>query len=590
LHRPHIPAFTLTIRFLLPVLPVLVVAVAAMRTAHGAGTPPGGLAGGAPIASAADCKRCHGGFPTDDGKLYMPWDTWAGSMMANAARDPLFLASLTIAEQDRPGSGGFCLRCHTPSAYVASHTTPGDGSALDDVDREGVQCAVCHRSVDGSKPPISDANAPYIGNAQITFDVGTAYGAPYRGPYDDSSSSVHDTIGDPFTSGDDSRLCGQCHQVDNPGEHLYDASGADTGKPFPLDTTYEEWQQSSYASGAGARSCQSCHMPAVNGSYEVGSGAGNRDMPPRHDFVGGNDWGPALLKAAFPGLRDAQYDYTRATAQASLAAAAKLEIKALPVFGPAAGSVAATVRVTNLAGHKFPTGYADGRRAWLEVAVVGAGGGVDVQSGAYDATTGVLAEDNQLRLYEAVHGRDGSPEDHIVLHRQILRDTRIPPAGFTPTAATKPIGPISFSDGAGGVNAFDDASFQIALPLSPGSTVTVRVRLVYQAMTAAHVAALAAANTTDDRGTKLMQLWQQTGGAAPFVMAEVTRPVAVVLNDAEGGVSDAGLDGSPKGGGGSGGGGCGCATAPSRVNGLLAFLLIVLGAAAARRRGRRRRD
>jgi hypothetical protein len=109
-------------------------------------------------------------------------------------------------------------------------------------------------------------------------------------------------------------------------------------------------------------------------------------------------------------------------------------------------------------------------------------------------------------------------------------------------------------------------------------------------MTAAHVAALAAANTTDDRGTKLMQLWQQTGGAAPFVMAEVTRPVAVVLNDAEGGVSDAGLDGSPKGGGGSGGGGCGCATAPSRVNGLLAFLLIVLGAAAARRRGRRRRD
>jgi len=570
---------------------VLVLALAVPRAAHAAGTPPGGLVGGAPIAGAMTCKSCHGGFPTSDGKLYMPWDTWAGSMMANAARDPLFLASVTVAEQDRPGSGAFCLRCHTPSAYVASHTTPGDGSALDDVDREGVQCAVCHRSIDGSQSPISDANAPYIGNAQLYFDVGTNYGAPYHGPYDDSSSSVHDSVGDPFTSGDDSRLCGQCHQVDNPTEHLYDASGADTGKPFPLDTTYEEWQQSSFASGAGARSCQSCHMPAVNGSYPVGSGSGDRDKPPRHDFVGGNDWGPALLKAAFPGLRDAQYDYTRATAQANLAAAAKLEIKTLPTEGPASGAITAAVRVTNLAGHKFPTGYADGRRAWLEIAVVDGSGAADVQSGAYDAATGALTEDAQLRLYEAVHGRDGNPEDHIVLHRQILRDSRIPPAGFKPTAHTQPVGLISFSDGAGGVNAFDDASFEILLPDTQGADVTVRVRLFYQAMTASHVAALATANTTDDRGTKLMQLWQQTGGAAPFVIAEVTRAVHVGAPAP----ADAGADGSADahiGGGGGGGGGCGCATTPGGAHGPLAFLAIVLGlgGAASRRRARRRRD
>jgi MYXO-CTERM domain-containing protein len=564
----------------------LAAALLAARTAAGAGTPPGGLAAGSPIASAADCKSCHGGFPSNAGTMFMPWDTWAGSMMANAARDPLFLASLTVAEQDRAGSGSFCLRCHTPSAYVASHTTPGDGSALDDIDREGVQCAVCHRSADGSQPPISDANAPYLGDAQLYFDVGTTYGVTYHGPYDDSPfTPAHDVVVDPFTSRDDSRLCGQCHQVDNPDEHLYDASGQDTGKPFPLDTTYEEWQQSSYASGATARSCQSCHMPAEPGLNAIGSGAGNRQDPPRHDFVGGNDWGPALLKAAFPGLRDAEYDYTRAAAQANLRAAAQLEVKALPAQGPAGGNVTATVRITNLAGHKLPTGYADGRRAWIEIAVVDGAGAADVQSGAYDTATGVLTEDAQLRLYEAVHGRDGSPEDHIVRHRQILRDSRIPPAGFRSTPATKPVGPISFDGGAGVVNAFDDASFDVALPDTPGADVTVRVRLYYQAMTASHVAALAAANTTDGRGTKLTQLWQQTGGAAPFLVAEVTRTLSVIMPSP----ADAGVEGRDAAGpGGAGGSGCGCATTPGRANGLLSILAIALAGAATRRTRRRR--
>jgi len=359
--------------------------------------------------------------------------------------------------------------------------------------------------------------------------------------------------------------------------------------PHPIDdTTYEEWQRSSFASGASARSCQSCHMPREPGSYPVGDGGGNRDRPPRHDFVGGNDWGPALLKAAFPGLRDDAYDYTRAAAQANLRQAARLEIKALPGDGGAGGKIDMTVRVTNLAGHKFPTGYADGRRAWLEVAVVDGTGAADVQSGLYNATTSELADDPQLRLYEAVHGRGGSAEDHIVLHRQIIRDTRIPPAGFKPTPHTMPVGPITFSDGAGGTVAYDDALFHVRLPATPGAQVTVRVRLYYQAMTASHVAALASANTTDDRGTKLMQLWQQTGGAAPFMMSEVTRTVHVGAPS----TADAGTDGATDapGGGGGNGGGCSCSTSPGGAAGLPSFLsalVIGLAGAASRRRARR---
>jgi MYXO-CTERM domain-containing protein len=550
---------------------VFVVAVAAARSAAGAGTPPGGLAGGSPFAPATGCKSCHGGFSTNEGTLFMPWDTWAGSMMANAARDPLFFASLTVAEQDRPGSGGFCLRCHTPSAYVESRTTPGNGANLSETDREGVQCSVCHRSIDASKLPSADpaydANAPYVGNAQLFFDLGTPTDVTYHGPYDDSPfSPAHNFVMDPFVTRADSRLCGQCHQVDNPDEHLYDAAGNDTGRLFPLDTTYEEWEQSSFASGAGAKSCQNCHMPLEMGAYPVGSGAGNRDNPARHDFVGGNEWGPALLKAAFPGLRDAQYDYTRAATQANLRVTADLEIRALPAEGSAGGKIDLAVRVTNKAGHKFPTGYADGRRAWLEIAVVDSTGAVDVQSGEYDTATSELHEDEQLRLYEALHGRDGKVEDHIVLHRQIIRDSRIPPAGFVPTAATQIVGPIKFSDGGKIVN-YDDAPFHVTLPNAVGTDVMVRVRLVFQSMAAHHVKALAEANTTDDRGTKLLQLWEQSGKSAPFVMAEVTRSVHVVAPPP----SD---------------GGCGCAAAgsPATGAGWLAFAAIALGAALRRRR------
>lgn len=560
---------------------VIVGAVAAPTLARAAlgGTQPGGLAGGAPMASPEGCKSCHGGVlataPGDDqdpGHPFMAWDTWAGSMMANAARDPLFLASVTLAEQDRPGSGTYCLRCHTPSAFVESRATPGNGANLSDIDREGVHCAVCHRSVDASKPPTSDANAPYVGNAQLVFDLGESTEATYRGPRDDAwSTPAHQIVQDPFV-GDDSRLCGQCHQVENPDENLHDASGKDLGRPFPLDTTYEEWLHSSFSSGASARSCAGCHMPVEHGVHQIATGALERSDPARHDFAGGNEWGPAMLKAAFPGLRDAEYDRARAATQASLRAAATVELRALPSSGPSGGEVALTVRVTNLTGHKLPTGYADGRRVWLEIAVIDVAGHADVQSGAYDVSTAELHDDSQLRIYEAVHGRDGAPSDHIVLHRQILKDSRIPPRGFQATTATAPVGSLTFSDGVGGFLNYDDASFRVKLPAATSGAVTVRARLMFQAVTSHHVAALMAENTTDTRGSALMALWQQTGKAAPFVMAETAQVIevkAAVIDDTPPDVS---------------GTGCGCSITEGRheMPAALAF-----GALLALRRRRR---
>jgi len=458
-------------------------------------------------------------------------------MMANAARDPFFLATLTIAEQDRQGTGAYCIRCHTPSAFVESRATNGDASLLSDVDQEGVQCSVCHRSIDASLAPISDLAAPYVGNAQLFFEIGTPTEVRYHGPYDDSRTPAHGAFRDPFGESP-SRFCGQCHQVENPYENLHDAAGRDTGRPFPLDTTYEEWKQSAYANGPEARSCPSCHMPRESGMLPVATGALDRPDPARHDFAGANEWGVAMLKAAFPALRDDAYDRSRTAAQSSLRAAARVEIRSLPQQAAALGEVELAVRVTNLAGHKLPTGYADGRRVWLEIAVIDGAGNVSVQSGAYDPVTAHLEDDPQLRKYEAVHGRDGLAEDHIVLHRQILQDSRIPPRGFQATPVTAPVGPISFSDGQGGFVAHDDAIFRLKLPPTPGPA-TVRVRLFYQAVGAHHIEAIAAENTTDTRGAELMRLWKETGKAAPFLMTEASQWLEIRVSDARDAGSDA---------------------------------------------------
>src|SRR5687768_18193674 len=101
-----------------------------------------------PLDPPEGCVDCHGGFADS------PIDAWEGTMMANAMRDPLFLAALTIANQDIPGIGDFCLRCHTPPGWLEGRCAPGDTSLLIEEDFEGVTCDVCHRMVQAPEGPL----------------------------------------------------------------------------------------------------------------------------------------------------------------------------------------------------------------------------------------------------------------------------------------------------------------------------------------------------------------------------------------------------------------------------------------------------
>ena len=64
----------------------------------------------------------------------------------------------------------------------------------------------------------------------------------------------------------------------------------------------------------------------------------------------------------------------------------------------------ARVRVTNQSGHKLPTGYAEGRRMWINLKAFDAAQTLIYESGAYDPATGELSLDSAIKLYEVKQG------------------------------------------------------------------------------------------------------------------------------------------------------------------------------------------
>lgn len=482
-------------------LALVFAAAAHAQEPPGMGSQPGDLDGGTPVESAQRCRDCHDRDATALATLYMPFDGWVSSMMANSARDPLFRATLTVANQDVPGIGQWCLRCHAPQSYVRGHSLPADGGALDEVDLEGVTCDACHRSI----VPANVPQAPFIGNAQLYWEKGIFK----HGPYENVSSPAHEGAQSTFTGS--SEMCGQCHQVTNPFNGV------------PLQTTYEEWKNSAYSQGPNQKGCVDCHMPRLGSPALVAKFGNDRPNPRRHTLVGGNVWSLDVTLAANPDLQAyaEQFAETRRASLEILKAAAKLELD-VPA-GPVrpGDKVPVRVRVHNLAGHKLPTGYEDARRVFLQLQV-----GDAVVSGAYDADAGTLSPD--ARVYELVMGRGGVREDHIALHDMVVKDSRIPPAGFRATAATRPVGVDWFDLPDGGHRDFDEVTFEVTVP--PGqSSVPVMARLFHQVTTRAYVEFLERENRTDDTGRTLKALYEATGRAAPEEMIRAESSLSVEL-------------------------------------------------------------
>ncbi len=489
------------------------------------------------------CASCHSNNTDPAALAYRPYSTWAGSMMANATRDPLFWAALDVANKDAPGAGDFCLRCHTPRGWLdgrvvkegfnplpppgtleagaAGCLLQGAYDSPDDInsDFSGLTCHFCHRLM----PEGPNGEPGYTENGNFWIDdqpCGDA-GEPCRhGPYDYTDGAPeppHPWVYSQYHT--ESAICGNCHNVTSPDTSagtfrtLKLADGTDTGLAFPIERTFAEWQQSQFAQ-APETSCQSCHMPqAEDPNASACTFNQNRfGNLPVHAFVGGNTWIPSILNGQYAeGMeqggpeRSASFEQTIQWARELLGTAADVQTTIQSWTPPASGdgALGLRVKVTNNSGHKLPSGYGEGRRMWLNVQVKDANGGLVFESAAYDASSGVLSHDSQARVYEVLQGifnhngtgtcdvADGAGKAmfHFVLNDCIAKDNRIPPLGFRPATAADPNGyelrPVGAdypetSPGSGVLVNFDTVDYAIPVPVGTVGPLTATARLYYQ--------------------------------------------------------------------------------------------------------------
>ena len=222
------------VRFGIAISACLLLAVMAVRAADTVptdiqqpGTQPREIGG---LEAPKKCDNCHGGYDS----AVEPAHNWRGSLMAHAGRDPIFWATVAIAEQDFDGSGDLCIRCHSTTGWFGGRSTPTDGSGLAASDADGVDCDFCHKLTDpDSSEHVGTMNAPFIANEpepnnDALFDwhepdgvegyygsgIASMWGGNDKlGPYDNADAR-HQFMHSRFHRDPD--FCGTCHDVSNP--------------------------------------------------------------------------------------------------------------------------------------------------------------------------------------------------------------------------------------------------------------------------------------------------------------------------------------------------------------------------------------
>lgn len=397
-----------------------------------------------------NCDGCHGNDPIDyanvteggvDVNLY---DDWRATMMANSAKDPLWRAKVSHEILVNPTHANElqnkCTSCHAP---MGNYTSRYKGNPFytiadllnDSLGLDGVSCLGCHM--------IGPDNLGTLFSGEIPYDTNHVVYGPFTGPV---LGPMQLYIGmSPVFSTHVSQggMCASCHTLIT---ETADLSGNPTGNTFVEQATYHEWVNSSY--NADNVTCQTCHMPETEDSIRIANGyAGIEKRFPfnQHQFQGGNLFMLKLMKENKERLNidatDANYDSTiYATEYLLKNATMKMD---LIVDSVGNDSAYFSVKLTNKAGHKFPSGYPS-RRAVVKFVAIKANGDTLFQSGLFDPNYevngidplyephyNIITNQNQAQIYEMVMG-DVNGDRTTVLERAdvMLKDNRVPPEGF----------------------------------------------------------------------------------------------------------------------------------------------------------------
>jgi len=387
------------------------------------------------FSGSQNCAQCHDGITnTGNGKDVSLVKTWKGTMMGNAAIDPLYLAK--VASEVKRNSEfkddieAKCSRCHMPMANVEAGFSGdtiamfGDGflnpeNPYYDAAKDSVSCTLCHQIED---TPELGTNEGFSGQFVVAENFGidrVTYG-PYSNPT--TQPMINRVQFTPKFSShmDQSKLCASCHNLDTP---VIDAQGGSlSGATFPEQAVYTEWEYSDFNT---TKSCQDCHMPQTEGSVVISTrgNVGPRSPFYQHQFLGANTYMLEILKnnrTKLDAVADtATFDESITNTRDFLKAAADVTIGSTSF---AKGTLKFSVLVRNHSGHKFPTSLPS-RRAWLHVKVTKTSDQTIVfESGAINSQGEIIGVDDNTDGYEEHHKKIDDASE-VQVYEPIMADT-----------------------------------------------------------------------------------------------------------------------------------------------------------------------
>lgn len=466
------------------------------------------------FSTAGECGYCHTALKSASSSTYSIQDDWRSTLMANAGRDPYYLAHVAeevdLHPQHRATIEAKCATCHIGMASFSANFSQQEIAILGKegllnsqnphylLALDGVSCTLCHQIQPGGLGQPESFSGGFSIDATTPAGSRVVFGRfnvePAMVTVMQSASGFIPQTSNHLTQ---SEFCAVCHNLFTP---YVDNGGALSTELFPEQTPYTEWLHSSYAV---AQSCQDCHMPAAGEAVPVANtGSPARDPYHQHYFVGGNQWMLQLLKTHGEALKvsaeDLQFDQTLSrTSEQLQTKTARIQISA-----ETKGEVLdVNVRIETQTGHKFPTSFPS-RRAWVHLVVRDANGQVLFESGSWRLDGSIIGNDNdedetryephyqvitqpdQVQIYEPIIGDpNGQITTSLLRAQHYIKDNRLLPAGFDKNNAPREIAvhgeaaqDPDFT--AGG----DTIHYRIALVPSPAYPLTVEASLYYQSI------------------------------------------------------------------------------------------------------------
>jgi hypothetical protein len=331
-------------------------------------------------------------------------------MHAYAAEDPVFIAMNRRGQEETNGElGSLCVNCHAPLAVRTGLTTDGLNLAEVPAELRGVTCYFCHNveAVEGTH------NNPLRLSDDVTM----------RGRITDAvENDAHRSAYSALLAGDrpeSAAMCGSCHDIVLPSP------------PAPaavhLERTFAEWKGSVFApenapSPSAASTCNSCHLPTV--ANEPIANSGPKRARHSHHMAGVD--GPLTpFPATGVPSRDAELAAEQAAKrQQLLDPTVRIEICVQPL-SDTESALHLTLDNAN-AGHNFPSGASQDRRAFTEV-IAYRGEEVIYESGVF-ADGEVVSTENDADLWllrDETFDADGN-ETHMFWNVAETHDKTLP--------------------------------------------------------------------------------------------------------------------------------------------------------------------